>query len=81
MKSKRVRDASTWCVLFILAWAVACGMAAGQVGNNLAPGAPGGEAHWPGAGKQGVGTSNTLDSKVWFTLREGVMTEVFFFNV
>ncbi|HEY0083182.1 MAG TPA: glycoside hydrolase family 15 protein, partial [Pyrinomonadaceae bacterium] len=49
-----------------------------QTGNNLAPGAPGGEAHWPSAGKQGVGTSNTLDSKVWLTLRSGVMTEVYY---
>ncbi|HEV3468111.1 MAG TPA: glucan 1,4-alpha-glucosidase [Pyrinomonadaceae bacterium] len=47
-------------------------------GNNLAPGAPGRDAHWPSAGKEGVGTSNTLESKVWFTLRGGVMTEVYY---
>ncbi|MGH9941373.1 MAG: glycoside hydrolase family 15 protein [Pyrinomonadaceae bacterium] len=46
--------------------------------NNLAPGAPGGEAQWPSAGKSGVGTSNTLESKVWFTLREGVLTDVYY---
>nr|MDQ3804578.1 glucoamylase [Acidobacteriota bacterium] len=49
-----------------------------QTGNNLAPGAPGKDAHWPSAGKDGVGTSNTLESKVWFTLRDGVMTEVYY---
>ncbi len=44
----------------------------------LAPGAPGNHAQWTSAGKQAVGTSNTLDSKVWFTLQGGVLTEVFF---
>ncbi|HYE15119.1 MAG TPA: hypothetical protein VD968_11805, partial [Pyrinomonadaceae bacterium] len=47
-------------------------------GNNLAPGAPGRDAQWPSAGKEAVGTSNTLESKVWFTLRGGVMDEVYY---
>src|ERR1044072_8475012 len=38
--------------------------------------AQGGDVHWPTAAKNGVGTSNTLASKVWFTLADGVMTEV-----
>lgn len=68
-----------WCVLFILAWACGgVGVRAQEKGSNLAPGAPGAEARWPSAGKQGVGTSNTLESKVWFTLRAGVMTEVYY---
>ena len=46
--------------------------------NNLAPGAPGKDAQWESAGKTAVGTSNTLESKVWFTLRDGVMTEVYY---
>lgn len=77
MKAKPVRNASSWCVLFILTWTLTCA-AQVQTGNNLAPGAPGAEAHWPSAGKQGVGTSNTLESKVWFTLGGGVMTEVYY---
>jgi glucoamylase len=36
------------------------------------------DAHWPTAAKNGLGTSNTLASKVWFTLADGVMTEVFY---
>ena len=36
------------------------------------------DAHWATAAKNGFGTSNTLDSKVWFTLADGVMTEVFY---
>src|SRR3954463_4582567 len=50
----------------------------GQVPNNLAPGAPGRDAQWTSAGKEAVGTSNTLESKVWFTLRGGVMDEVYY---
>src|SRR5215216_1377289 len=38
----------------------------------------GADAHWPTAAKNGFGTSTTLTSKVWFTLANGVMTEVFF---
>jgi len=40
--------------------------------------AQGGDAHWPTAAKNGFGTSTTLASKIWFTLANGVMTEVFF---
>src|SRR5678816_3890643 len=36
------------------------------------------DAHWPTAAKNGFGTSTTLGSKVWFTLADGVMTEVFY---
>ncbi|HVF43323.1 MAG TPA: glucan 1,4-alpha-glucosidase, partial [Pyrinomonadaceae bacterium] len=51
---------------------------AARTQNNLAPGAPGGDAEWTSAGKEAVGTSNTLESKVWFTLRGGVMDEVYY---
>ncbi|HEY3026598.1 MAG TPA: glycoside hydrolase family 15 protein [Pyrinomonadaceae bacterium] len=50
----------------------------GQTTNRLAPGAPGIDAHWPSAAKNGFGSSNTLASKVWFTLNNGVMTEVYY---
>src|SRR6266550_869083 len=50
----------------------------GQATNSLAPGAPGLDAHWPSAAKNGFGTANTLASKVWFTLNNGVMTEVYY---
>ncbi len=40
--------------------------------------AQGADAHWPTAAKNGFGTSTTLKSKVWFTLANGVMTEVFY---
>ena len=36
------------------------------------------DAHWPTAAKNGFGTSTSIRSKVWFTLANGVMTEVFY---
>src|SRR5690349_1879910 len=49
--------------------------------QTLAPNAPGNDAQWATAGKQGVGTSAGLESKVWFTLAQGVMTEVYYPDV
>jgi glucoamylase len=59
-----------------LAWSSIAG--AQTESNLLAPGAPGKDAQWAGAGKKAVGTSNTLESKVWFTLGDGGMTEVYY---
>lgn len=49
-----------------------------QATNTPAQGAPGDAAHWLGAGKNGFGTSNSLRSKVWFTLTEGILSEVYY---
>ena len=38
----------------------------------------GSQLRWPTAAKNGFGTSVTPESKVWFTLANGVMTEVFY---
>lgn len=46
--------------------------------TNLAPGAPGMDAHWLSAAKNGFGTANSRSSRVWFTLTRGVMTEAFY---
>lgn len=55
--------------------------AAGQTVRTNAPGGPGLDAQWASAGKQGVGTSASLTSKVWFTLQGGALTEVYYPNV
>ncbi|MBA3632300.1 MAG: hypothetical protein H0W58_05750 [Acidobacteria bacterium] len=49
--------------------------------QTLAPGAPGRDAQWASAGKQGAGTSATLESKIWFTLQGGALTEVYYPDV
>ena len=55
-----------------------CSALFGQATNTNAPGAPGMDSHWPSAAKNGFGTANTLRSNVWFTLNDGVMTEVYY---
>ncbi|MDQ6651947.1 MAG: glycoside hydrolase family 15 protein, partial [Acidobacteriota bacterium] len=57
---------------------LSCSALFGQATNGLAPGAPGLDAHWPSAAKNGFGTANTIASKVWFTLNNGVMTEAYY---
>src|SRR2546423_782638 len=64
--------------LAVLVWVVFAGQVVAQSRTSFAPGAPGKDAQWASAGKQGVGTSNTLESKVWFTLQGGSLTEVFY---
>ncbi|REJ78923.1 MAG: hypothetical protein DWQ47_05630 [Acidobacteria bacterium] len=49
--------------------------------QGAAPGGPGADAHWATAAKQAVGTSATSDSKIWFTLANGVLTEVYYPNL
>lgn len=46
--------------------------------QTLAPGAPGKDSQWASAGKQAVGTSANPESKIWFTLQGGMLTEVFY---
>lgn len=36
------------------------------------------DAKWESAGKQGIGTAFNLQSKIWFTLQGGSLTEVFY---
>lgn len=43
-----------------------------------APGAPGETPSWTAASKEGVGTSMTAESKVWFTLGGGILNEVYY---
>lgn len=50
-------------------------------GQTAEPGGPGKDAQWATAAKQGVGTSATAKSTVWFTLAQGVMTEVYYPDV
>lgn len=56
-------------------------LAAAGFGQTTAPGGPGNDAQWATAGKQAVGTSATLESKLWFTLAQGVVTEIYYPDV
>ena len=46
--------------------------------RRIAPGHPGVTPTWSSSAKTGVGTALDRGSRVWFTLAEGIMTEVFF---
>jgi glucoamylase len=50
-------------------------------GSNQAPGAPGSPARWAPGEKAGVGTALNSHSPVWFTLSQGILTEIFFPSV
>ena len=65
----RVLGSALVCALMLTAPAYA---------RERAPGAPGGQADWASADKQGFGTSATKASRVWFTLRKAELTEVYY---
>ena len=44
----------------------------------MAPGAPGAIPTWTPANKEAVGTATSIDSRVWFTLQGGILTEVYY---
>src|SRR3712207_3911455 len=46
--------------------------------SGFAPGAPGEKAIWTEADKDGFGTSTTPHSKVWYTIDDGELTEVYY---
>lgn len=75
---KGVTRSALRSLLAILSLVPAISSLSAQTTVELAPGPPGKDARWPSAGKQAVGTSNTLNSKVWFTLEGGSLTEVFY---
>lgn len=43
-----------------------------------APGSPGASATWTTGDKEGLGSSTTVQSKVWYTLTGGAMSEVYY---
>lgn len=60
--------------LFLLLAAVSASTTEAQ----NAPGAPGTMPTWTPGSKEGVGTSTTTDSRVWYTLQGGTLTEVYY---
>lgn len=62
---------------FLIIALAAAGSAQAQMMPN-APGDPGKASNWAAGDKDGFGTSRTLRSKVWYTLNDGALTEVFF---
>ena len=74
------RRATAWLVTGVLLVALA-GISAPPVSaatGSPAPGAPGQAATWSPGDKDGFGTARTTASKVWYTLNDGELSEVFF---
>ena len=47
-------------------------------GRNPAPGGPGIEPRWTGGAKDAVGTAYAISSRIWYTLANGVNTEIYY---
>src|SRR3954470_2276141 len=62
----------------VLAAAAACGLTSPAAAQTAAPGGPGASANWTTGNKQGLGTSVGTDSKVWYTLSDGALSEVYY---
>ena len=73
--SCRRRGVLTALVVLVVA-AFAPGVAHAHSGT--APGAPRAEAWWTPADKEGFGTAASLESKLWHTLEQGELTEVYY---
>jgi glucan 1,4-alpha-glucosidase len=77
--TRRARRRFSASVLFTAALVTAgLSIPAGAAAADAAPGAPGGGSSWTTGAKQGVGTSTTTASKVWYTLADGVLSEVYY---
>lgn len=49
-----------------------------MAGSNPAPGGPGIPPRWTGGAKDAVGTAYAVSSRVWYTVANGVVTEVYY---
>jgi glucan 1,4-alpha-glucosidase len=66
------------CAAAALAVAASSIAFAPAIAETEAPGAPGASATWTKGDKEGVGTSISTASKVWYTLTEGTLSEVYY---
>jgi glucoamylase len=64
-------------LLLILLFAILSPLAIPTLAQD-APSGPGALPTWTTGGKEAVGTATSLDSKVWFTLQGGILTEVYY---
>jgi len=74
----RVIGAVTACLVALVASA---GAAVATASAQTAPGAPGAQSFFDLARKDCVGTARNTTSKVWFTVADGVLSDVYWPNV
>ena len=71
------RDALMCTLAVLLAGAAAAVAAPAPARTAAAPGAPGALSHFDLARKDCVGTARNTTSKVWFTVADGVLSDVY----
>src|SRR3954453_14916329 len=76
-RSRRRRLAATLAAAALAGTGLAAGTAAAAPPTD-APGAPGAQASWTTGAKQGIGTATTEASKVWYTLSDGTLREIYY---
>src|SRR4051794_29719587 len=62
----------------VVALAVAVAPGVAEARSGAAPGAPGTASTWVPGDKDGFGTARGTASKVWYTLRNGELSEIYF---
>lgn len=75
---RRWRRAALGAAVLATTSLLAAAVPAGATGPADAPGAPGISSSWTTGAKNGVGTSTTPRSKVWHTLGQGILNEVYY---
>src|SRR3954465_14644693 len=77
MRSVRPRTLSAGCAVLAGA-ALLVGAGSPAALAQAAPGRPGQTPTWAPANKDGYGTAKNTDSKVWYTLQNGTLSEVYY---
>ena len=80
MGRQRSRTATALGVTAVLVAALAVGVDTGSAtaATGAAPGAPGQASDWSPGDKDGFGTARGTASKVWYTLRNGELSEIYY---
>ena len=74
----RANRAGLFIFIFLLSAGASLAAPAAQPQNQSAPGAPGDIPSWTPGSKEGIGTSTTTESHVWYTLQGGILSEVYY---
>jgi len=76
----RLCRATAWLAVgaLLVTFAAVRAVPASAATGSQAPGAPGEAATWSPGDKEGFGTARAGASKVWYTLNDGALSEVFF---
>jgi glucoamylase len=78
MGSNVLRSSAVMAAVVVASLLAVAGLVWAAPKPSSAPGAPGEKALWTPADKDGFGTSTTTESKVWYTLNDGALTEVYY---